>query len=101
MHGITTHDKHSTDLRNLRSVRAVPQTARTIGDCCSPDGPTRRPLIDAPPADLTNAVGLRRKPLRRRSAARRRTFAIGTLWALAVVGMGWLLLAGIAGFAHA
>jgi len=59
-------------------------------------------MIDSPLTALTDTASMRPTQLRRRRArARRRSIGIGFLWALAGLCMGWLLLAGIAGFAHA
>jgi len=59
-------------------------------------------MSDSPFAALTAAAGMRPKQLqRRRRRALRRSFATGVMWTIAGLGMGWLLLAGIAGFAHA
>lgn len=57
-------------------------------------------MIKSPLA--TAATRPHREYLRRtRRQALRRSLAIGALWGIAILCVGWLLLAGIAGFAHA
>jgi hypothetical protein len=59
-------------------------------------------MIDSPLAARTATASMRPTQLRRhRARARRRSIGIGILWALTTLCIGWLLLAGIAGFAHA
>jgi hypothetical protein len=64
------------------------------------------PIMDPEPAAVVPAVApsmlLRREALRRRRRqALRRSLATASIWALALLLAGWLMLAGIAGFAHA
>jgi hypothetical protein len=55
-------------------------------------------MIDPP----HTAPAVRREHLRRRRLrARRRSLATGMVWTIALLVAAWLMLAGIAGFAHA
>jgi hypothetical protein len=61
------------------------------------------PLIDSTKAAAVLATpGARQEQLRRRRRqAIRRSVATATVWAIALLVAVWLMLAGIAGFAHA
>jgi hypothetical protein len=63
----------------------------------------RMPLIEATRAAAVPAAVLARRDQlrRRRRQALRRSLATGTVWAIALTVAAWLMLAGIAGFAHA
>ncbi len=63
-------------------------------------------MMDPEQAALVSAVApsmlLRREALRRRRRqALRRSLGTASIWAFALLLAGWLMLAGIAGFAHA
>lgn len=66
----------------------------------------RMPIIDPERAATLSAVApsmlLRRGTLRRRRRqALRRSLGTASIWAVALLLAAWLMLAGIAGFAHA